>query len=384
MRGSPYRAPLVVIVILATVLATSSACRAADPDLVKLDEVQRRAVGIRVATVQAAGSADLTAATGGGLRLQGHVVLPNARQELLLANVGGRVRSVLVNPGDDVKAGQVVAQLYSSEVLGLQRAYMSARSQAQLSTARLERDESLFKDGIIAGSRLDATRMAQLQDAAVLREQRQLLRLAGLGDRTIEALVSVEGMSPVLPVVATRSGRVLDISARVGAQVDAGAALLTLAPLDILWIELQASRDQASHVAVGDIVDVAGCRNRGHLVSVGAQLDVASQTVPLRAQVSGASGCIIPNQYVQVRVSVARAGADLRSLPATALFHHEGRDSVFVAKADGYRVVDVVVDRVQGASVWLRQGPVVGEQVVTAGVAALKGRWRGLGATEGG
>jgi multidrug efflux pump subunit AcrA (membrane-fusion protein) len=375
---------VVVLVASAALFPALAIGGAADQDAVQLSDVQQRAIGIRLETVQVAGSADLAATSGGGLLLQGHVVLPNTRQDLLLANVGGRVKSVRVNPGDTVTAGQVLAQLYSSEALGLQRAYLSARSQAQVSAARLQRDESLFGDGVIASSRLEATRMAQQQDAMALREQRQLLLLAGHGVKAIDALDSVEGMSPVLSVVATRSGRVLDIAARVGAQVDAGAPLFTLAPLDVLWVELQASREQASHMAIGDLVDVAGCSSRGRLVAVGAQLDAASQTIALRAQISGASGCIMPNQFVQARVSGARAGTALRSLPATALFHHDGRDSVFVAKAEGYRVVDVVVDRLQGKSVWLRQGPDVGAQVVTAGVAALKGRWRGLGAVGGG
>ena len=380
MRGSPL---LCLISVIAATVAGVYVCHSADKNLVRLDEAQRGAVGIRLDTVRAADSADLVATEGGGLLLQGHVVLPNAQQELLLANLGGRVKAVLVSPGDAVKGGQVVAQLYSSEALGLQRAFLSARSQAQVSAARLERDESLFREGIIASNRLELTRLAQQQDAASLREQRQLLRLAGHGEKAINSLTTAEAMSPLLPVVATRSGRVLDIAAKVGSQVEAGAPLLTIAPLDTLWVELQASREQAAQLAVGDTVDVAGCKLRGHLVAVGAQVDAASQTLALRAQLQPASGCIVPNQYVQVRVTGAAAAPGLRSMPSTALFHHEGRDSVFVAKAGGYRVVDVEVDRIQGNRAWLRRGPEVGEQVVVAGVAALKGRWRGLGLGEG-
>jgi membrane fusion protein, heavy metal efflux system len=384
VRESSMLSSLAALVASAVLFSATATGGTVDQDAVRLTDVQQRAIGIRLDSVQVASGTDLAATSGGGLLLQGHVVLPNARQDMLLANVGGRVKSVLVNPGDAVKAGQVLAQLYSSEALALQRAYLSARSQAQVSASRLERDESLFRDGLIAGSRLETTRMTQQQDAMALREQRHLLLLAGQSEKSIDALDAVERMSPILSVVATRSGRVLDIAAKVGTQVDAGAPLLTLAPLDVLWVDLQASRGQASQVAIGDYVDIAGCRSRGRLVAVGAQLEAASQTIALRAQIGDTSGCVVPNQFVQARVSGARAEPALRSVPATALFHHDGRDSVFVAEAGGFRVVDVVVDRLQGNRVWLRQGPDIGARVVTAGVAALKGRWRGLGANEGG
>ena len=62
----------------------------------------------------------------------------------MLSPVSGRIESLLVNPGQAVRAGQALARIHSAELLGLQRELVSARAQADVARARAARDATLF------------------------------------------------------------------------------------------------------------------------------------------------------------------------------------------------------------------------------------------------
>lgn len=354
----------------------------AEANLVQLEPGQREAAGIRVESVRP-GEAGKASADTTGLKLPGRVVLPNARQDVLLANVAGRVESVLVNAGDGVRAGQGLLRLYSGELLALQRAYLSARSQAEVAQGRVSRDEALHAEGVIAAARLEATRAEGLQAQALLREQRQLLRLGGMADAAIDALKSAEAMSPLLTVQARRAGRVLSLDVRAGDHVEPGAPLASVASLDEFWIDLQATREQARQLAVGDVALLPGCEVRGSVLAAGVQLNETSQTTTARARFVGAGHCVAPNQFVQVGIAPAKAPAGVVIVPVSALLHYAGKDALFVEQPKGFRLVDVKIERYQGSVAWLRADGLQGAKVVTAGVAALKGRWQGLGLAAG-
>jgi multidrug efflux pump subunit AcrA (membrane-fusion protein) len=355
---------------------------AADSRLVQLEPAQRDAAGIRVEAVQAASAGKASAETA-GLKLPGRVVLPNAQQDLVLANVAGRVEAVLVNAGGVVRAGQALLRLHSAELLALQRGYLGAQAQATLAGQRVTRDESLHSDGVIPASRLEATRADALQSQAALREQRQLLRLAGMSDSAIAALRAAEDMTPLLTVTARRPGRVLSLDVRAGERVELGAPLASVASLDEFWIDLQATREQARQLSTGDVALLPGCEVRGTVVAAGVQLEETSQTTTARARFLGAGHCVAPNQFVQVGIAPAKAPSGVVLVPATALLHYAGKDAVFVEDPGGYRLVDVKIVRYQGSVAWLQPDGVQGRRVVIAGVAALKGRWQGLGAGAG-
>ncbi len=345
----------------------------------------QRPSGLQTEVVRSLGPEDQNAAQGAaGIQLSGRVTVPNASLDQVLAQVTGRIESVRVNPGDRVKPGQVIARLYSGELLGKQRAYLAARAQSDLVTTRATRDEALFAEGVIAESRLQATRAEAQGAAATLREERQLLRIAGLDEASVQQLRSAEGMSPLLTVTARRAGMVLEQSVKVGQQVEDGMPLFTIAALDLLWLELQATREQAAALAVGDRIVIPGCKAAGHLIATGVQLDSVTQTVLVRAQVQGAADCMAPNQFVQVRVLSARAQAGQVSVPAGAVVHRAGKDYVFVQAATGFEPTQVDIERYQGTRAWLRSGPAAGKTVAITGLAALKGNWLGIGPTAEG
>ena len=186
-------------------------------------------------------------------------------------------------------------------------------------------------------------------------------------------------IAPAVTLAAPRAGRVLQQSVTAGQSVAVGDPLLRVASLDRLWIEMQATREQAQGIAAGDAVAVAGCPDAGRVIASAVLLDAQSQTLTVRAEMPRAAGCLAPNQFVEAQVS-PRAATGPVAVPEASVVQHAGGSHVFLRIADGLQPVAVKVERRAGGSAWVRGNLPPGAQVASSGLAAIKGSWLGLGA----
>lgn len=374
--------PIISISLMATLLALlagAGAAGAAENGL-RLSEAQLQAARVAFAPVQSASDAAPDTPGGAALRLVGRTLIPNTALDVVLAPAAGRVEALLVNPGETVRAGQPLARLHSAEVLAMQRELVSARARADVLRARVTRDESLYADGIIARNRLEEARAERDDAEARLREQRQLLRLAGLTDGAVDRIRGATDISASLTLRARRAGTVLHQDARPGQAMNAGDVLYQIATLDRLWLELQATREQARRISSGDRVTVEGCPDPGQVIATSLRLDDHSQTVTVRAELPGSAQCLAPNQNVEAALSPRAHATGLLRVPESALIRQDGRDYVFLREPGGVRAVEVQVERRAGGSAQISGALQPGNEIATTGLAALKGQWHGLGA----
>ncbi len=356
----------------------------AEDMVVKLTTAQLKSAGVTVAAARAPDQHQT--ATGNTLRLTGRVAIPNRGMEMVSATTAGQVQVVLVNVGETVRVGTPLARIYSAELLSLQREYLQARSSAELSAQKLQRDESLLKDGIIAASRLQETRIADAQAQASLQEQQQLLKLAGMSDAGISKLVNASNINPVQTITASLNGVVLEQSAAPGSRVEPGSALFKLGNTQTLWVELQATQAQLGQLSVGNAASAVGCAVAGKVIAINAQVSRDSQTALVRTEFANASKCLKPNQFAEVDLHASGTTQNVVSIPAKALLRSGGKDYVFVQTAAGFRLQEVSVQsrqRIdQTESAWVNATLAVGTQVAVSGVAALRGAASGLGSEE--
>ncbi len=157
---------------VATIAAVVFAAAASAADDIKLSAAQITALGIETAAPAAAGAGQLA-----GLPAQ--VVVPNEQQRVVSAPLAALVEQVLVATQTPVRRGQGLVQLQSPGLADLQHTYLQAATQLELARTQLERDEKLIAEGIIAESRLQATRSRWIEVSADYAERMQALRLAG-------------------------------------------------------------------------------------------------------------------------------------------------------------------------------------------------------------
>ncbi|SNS64925.1 Multidrug efflux pump subunit AcrA (membrane-fusion protein) [Noviherbaspirillum humi] len=364
--------------IAATMLCAASAACAADYPTIPLTPAQETNIGVRVEKITAA-----AAGTGAVLRLPGSAVFPTRAIQLLSAPAAGVVESIQAEPMEAVAAGAALVTLRSPQLLQWQREYLQAALQARLAGEKLRRDQELFREGIVAESRLQESRSSFLQLEAAQNELRQSLRLAGMSDKGIAALADSRNLSSTLTISAPRKGVVIEQMTAIGQRVDAGAPLAKVAQDSQLWLELHATRQQAALLREGDAVEVEGCARPGKISAISPQLQASSQTLTVRVPLPSASDCVRPNQHVEgvVRTRAAPEGA-LR-VSGAAIAGSGERNVVFLRQKGGFKPVEVEVVGRDAGSASVRGALRAGDEVATGGLAALKGMWLGLGSPAG-
>ena len=352
------------------IAATLSVPAWAGDKLIPISPAQRAA--LRIATVP------VTAHAGAiSVGLPATVAIPPAQERVVAAPVAGLVTSVRVAAGETVRAGQALATLKSEQLAAGQRDVAQAAVQLKLAESSAQRDEALFKEGIIPEARLQATRAAREQARAAMAERRAWLRLMGLSGADIQAVERGERLVDSVTLAAPIAGSVLEQMAVTGARVEAAAPLFRIARLDPLWLEIQAPAEVAALARKGQPISVPGTQASGAVVSVGRSVS-AAQTVLIRAQVSNPEGRLRLNQNVEARIE-GLSGAKHWRVPARAIARMQGQSYVFVERPGGFEpeAVKVLSQSAQSAAV---DGPFAGgEQIAVEGVAALKAASQGMG-----
>jgi RND family efflux transporter MFP subunit len=326
-------------------------------DVLPLTAAQKKNLGI--VTVAAA-----TQATGPALTYPARVTLPPASVRIIAAAGAGLVTQLHVQAGDTVKRGAPLATLSMPGLADAQNALTQARLKSKLAASNAARDDKLFAEGLIAESRLRASQ-SELQSAnASLAAAQTTLAMLGEG--------KVSGST--ITLTAPIAGVVLESATEPGERVDAGMALLKVADLARLSLEIPLSTAQARQVAVGQAVTVTGSPAHGRVTTLLPQLS-ASQSVLVRASLVDPQKLLRPGQSVQVAITGAQSSEGL-SVPTAALVWQASAAYVFVETTQGFVPTPVQLIR-QNTSQAEVAGLAAGSRVAVKGVAALKAQWLG-------
>ena len=355
------RSSIFAAFLLSTVTLSVSAADAG----ISLQASQLKSLGIETMVV----GESATARAGS---CPAHVRVPNEQMRVLAAPVGGMVEMLAVAPGSTVKRGQVLAHLASPQALELQRDALQSSSQAALLHQNLKRDEQLFAEGLIAESRLQATRSAAQQASAQAGERKQGLALAG---------VQPGKLGGPLVLTAAIDGVVLEQGVQLGQRVEAATLIYRIAKLAPLWLEIQAPVELAASLHVGMPVKIANSEVGGKLIAIGGAVEAASQTVLLRASVSVGAEKLRPGQVVEVEL--ASAIGNMQRLPAAALVRNLGSTIAFVQSASNDKETTFIARSLrivsQGGDGVVVDGLKAGERVAIKGVSSLKAMLTGVG-----
>jgi len=301
------------------------------------------------------------------LRLVGKVSPDQTRTRSITARVAGRLDRLHVDAtGKLVRPGDPVAEIYSPELYSAQAELHAA--------ARAAKSES--ESGALAGS-------AQANLAAAT----ERLRLWGMGQDQIDAIMAGESLSDHMTLTAPVGGVVLTKTASEGDYVKTGTVLFTIADLGQVWATLQVFESDVADLREGqDVVFRArahpGREFPGVILFVDPVLDERTRTVEVRVEVANTDGKLKPGMLVEGRVEVFLDAHGLPTsdpvtaqaplvIPATAPLLTGSRAVVYVRKpGEGDPVFAgrqvTLGPRVQDHYLVL-EGLDVGELVVTRG-----------------
>jgi Cu(I)/Ag(I) efflux system membrane fusion protein len=289
------------------------------------------------------------------------IVPDESRISMVHTRVAGWIEQLDVNTtGEEVRAGEPLAHIFSQELLSSQTEYLAARK----------------------------TTAASGITSSVVASGRVRLGVLGMTPEEIDAIEQTGEPKRLVTVVAPRSGVVVNRGVTVGTSVDPSTTLLTIADLSRVWVLAEVPEASIPAVRVG----------------TSAQLDFpASGRAPFNARVDFLYPTLTERtRTLRVRLSAANPGGVLRpGLYGTAAFESAGqnvltvpRDAVvdtglqqhvFVAVGDRFEPRPVAVGVQLADRVEIRDGLKEGEQIVAAGVFLLdsESRLRATGSAGG-
>ena len=340
-------------------------------ETVKLSDIEIANIGIEVSEIVAV-TESLTN------KLPAKVTIPNKSQRVISAPQDGVIEIILVAEGDQVTAGQALAQMNSPQLLTAQNSYLQSLSAMSQSNREMQRDKSLFEEGIIAERRYRQSQAVYQQDNNEVAMYRKSLELAGMNNNAIQELNKTRSLNSHLTVTATSDGVVMKQFATAGQRLTAADPLYKIAQLSPLWLEIHVPLDIANQVNIYDRLVICNKLIEGKVIAVGREVHDADQGVLVRAEVSQKTEQLTPGEFLEVCFIQQSSEVQFEVL-RSAVFRHEGQSAVFVQTNNGfiYKPVDVVKDN--GDRIIIKGDLSRQQNIVIAGTATLKAAWLGMG-----
>jgi multidrug efflux system membrane fusion protein len=289
--------------------------------------------------------------------------------------VSGQLTRIAIAEGEEVREGQVLFQIDSRPFRAeLERVQATlARDQATLTRARADsvRFGALAKDGYVTQQQLDQT----------FAEVSALVATVAAGQASLaSARFDLENTTVKAPITG-RTGQLLyKAGSLVRASTDQLVTINELRPVlvrfpvperDFEELRKRAGVDKALAVRVTPSGADSSTPVTGKLTFVDNQVDRATGSVLLKAEVPNQDRALWPGQFVSVALQLS-VDQDAVTIPSEAVVTSGTSTFVYVLEGDKVKRNPVKVGRPAGTMVKIDSGLVGGERVVTEGQTRLR------------
>jgi cobalt-zinc-cadmium efflux system membrane fusion protein len=256
--------------------------------------------------------------------------------------VGGVVRAVRVDLGEDVAAGEALVEISSPAIAEAKAALLQAGAEELVAQEQFEREESLHGQGVSSEQELYEARARHTAAAAARRTAAQQLLGLGLRDEDVAGIEHTGVSDSRLVLRAPLSGTIIERQVVVGDVVAIGDRLLALCDLDMLWLDLSVPEVSAARLSPGAPVVITppslGRSFTGEVSWIADQLDPTTRLVRVRARFPNLDRLLKAGMYVDADVMLGRLESVV-SVGRDAVHRFGGHPFVFVElKPDLYEV----------------------------------------------
>jgi membrane fusion protein, copper/silver efflux system len=290
-------------------------------------------LGIRLATVEQGNFARVVDTVG-------LVAVDEHRIEAIQVREPGWVERLDVRAvGDAVRRGQLLAGVYSPDLLATQQ---------ELLIARTSKDPNLI-------------------EAA-----RRRLELFGLSDAQIARIEKTGQVERRIDYYAPFEGYVMELGARRGAAVEPGATLFQLANLSSVWMIAEVPEAQAAWIKTGnpaeaEVLALPGEHFNGKVDYLYPELTQATRTLKVRVVINNPGQHLRPGMFATAHLEGPTRESVL-TVPTEAVIKTGTRSIVIVAEdATHFRPAVVRVGAEHGGRSEILEGLTPGQNVVASG-----------------
>jgi cobalt-zinc-cadmium efflux system membrane fusion protein len=304
-------------------------------------------------------------------RLPARIDLDQQHVARIGTTVTGRIIETEAVLGQEVRKGEKLATLNSTELGLAQSTYLKTNAQVNLKRLVVTRAKRLMDSGIIAPADIQE-RETMLAEAEVdLRTATDQLRALGMSSNDMARLAKEKKINSILPITASIQGTIVERQVTVGQVVQPADALFTVANLSHVWVVAELPEQQASWAHKGDEAEVtiAALPNEtlhGQLIYVADMVDPNTRTVTVRIELPNPQRNLKP--HMLANLLIRKQGVQELILPDSAVIRDNDTDHVFVETGpDEFELRPVTLGALNVNSRPILDGLNLGDKVVVEG-----------------
>ncbi|MDP3472843.1 MAG: efflux RND transporter periplasmic adaptor subunit, partial [Algoriphagus sp.] len=287
----------------------------------------------------------------GELFLTGKIQPDERENASVTAKYPGRIERLFVSfTGEEVKAGQRLATLYSPELLSAQRELLEA-----------------------VKSKND---FPELYQAA-----KEKLKFWKLTESQINAIEQSGKVTEQIDILADQSGVVVQRNVAVGDYVSTGTVLFNVVNLNKLWVLLDAYESDFQFLNLGNEINFSvagfpGDEFKAKITFIDRLINPNTRAASVRAEITNSGQKLKPEMFVTARIRTnAKSAASGISVPRTAVLWSGKRSVIYVkvpdAEMPSFEMREVTLGPRMGDNYIIEAGLQAGEEIVTNGVFAI-------------
>ena len=284
------------------------------------------------------------------LRTVGYVAANEKGLAQIHTRFAGWIEQLNVNQtGERVRRGQVLASIYSPELLNAQQEFINARRWSS-------------EGG-------DPKSVSHMTVSGLAADARRRLELLGISKTEIDRLAQSGQPLRALPVRSTVNGYVTAKNVQQGQYVDPSAVMFEVADLSTVWVLADVYEYQIDRISVGQrgILELVGLPGRtvtGQVQFIYPSIDAATRTLRVRFEFPNLDLKLRPGMYGNVQLQLGKKIGLV--IPSEALVDTGEVQYVFLALGGGhFEPRRVRVGERSGEMVQMLEGVDEGDVVVT-------------------
>jgi RND family efflux transporter MFP subunit len=341
------------------------------PGVLKPSPEARRNLGVEVEPVRPQVVEEV-------VELDGAVDVPPDRRALASSPFAGTIAKLHVDRGQRVRAGDVVAEVVSLELLGLQLDLLRAHLESQRLEEMWQRLQSADGKSVVPRKKLLETE-SQVKAARQQRDTLQRkLRAVGLSAGQLEELLARKKLVEALPVRSPIDGVVVGFDRVLGQAIKAEEPILSVHDLIHPWIQGYVSERDLGRIRLGQKARVRLTGDpsflaEGSVVRSGRIFGKGDRTLSIWVELDGAPTTpLLHNQLARLTLRLGQSAPTL-AVPLSAVWREGTQTFVFVQNGDGtFERRAVATGRSDDRRVEIAHGLRAGETVAVRGTEGLR------------
>lgn len=325
------------------------------------------------------------------LNASGYVVAQ--RKAAVASKVTGRLISLFVEEGNRVRAGQVIAELENDDLLAARK---QAEANVRVSRQHLDQMKAELRDAELTFSRnrelIDKGYVSQAEYDASEARLKKANAAVGAAEASVQAAeAALKGAdvafqytfirAPFDAVVLTKNADIGDIVTPIGAATNAKAAVVTIADLDSLQVEVDVAESNLYLVKRGQPCEIQldalpDMRFRGKVHTIVPTADRTKATIMVKVSFEEKDDRVLPEMSAKVaflsRGVLPHEEKPRIALTPDAIVKRDGQSVVYLISGNRVEERAVRTGEKLGDMIEITEGLKPGDTVVLKPLTRLK------------